>query len=239
MSDFKEKQRTLYKEIASQFDSKQKRDNRNHRNKIFATNNFLDIQNNDRVLEIGVGSGIHAHYMVSLNLNKEFSFVGVDYSSDMLNVSKEKLIKFNNVELHEMDGEKLLFEDESFDKVYISGSLHHFPNPEKGISELLRDLKKTGKFCIMEPNYIFPTNFYACHKIEEEKNKRLMRRDNFKKWLSKHRNVSYKIVNFAYTPPFPKIFIPIYNLLDMFISYLYPLNRLSVMLFVMGDKHNV
>lgn len=235
MSDFKNQQKDHYKQLANKFDAEQNRDNRNHRNKIFAISDFLDIKENEKVLEVGIGTGIHAKYL--LQLNKNFYFTGVDLSADMLGEAQKKLKDFDNISLKEMDGENLDFEEGTFDKVYISGSLHHYPNPEKGISEILRVLKKGGKFCIMEPNHLFPTNFIAARRVEEEKNIRLMKVKNFKKWLSPHKDIKYKIINFAYTPPFPKFMLPFFNLADKIIKYLYPLNKVSVMLFICGQKN--
>jgi ubiquinone/menaquinone biosynthesis C-methylase UbiE len=231
---FKKSQEKYYQNLAKKFDLEQKRENRNHINKIKAISNFLDIKKGDKVLEIGVGTGIHGSYLLKLNKIK-FIFTGVDLSKEMLIEARKKLKKYSNVKLKQMDGENLKFKDNYFDKVYISGSLHHFPNPKKGIEEILRILKKGGKFCIMEPNYYFPTNYYSANTITEEKNIRLMKRKNFKEWLV-NKKINYTIKNFAYTPPFPKFLIPMYNILDKVISKIPILNRLSVMLFIKGMK---
>jgi len=233
MGDFKELQKESYAKLAKNFDSVQKRENRNHINKIIKISKFLNIRKRDRVLEIGVETGIHANYL--LNMNKiKFEFIGVDFSEEMLSEAKKKL-KDYKIKLQQMDGENLKFKDNYFDKVYISGSLHHFSNPQRGINEILRVLKKNGKFCIMEPNYYFPTNFYSAHVIKEEKNIKLMKRQNFKKWLS-NKKINYRIKNFAYTPPFPKFLIPLYNIIDKMLNLMPILGRLSVMLFITGEK---
>jgi len=231
---FRELQKETYAQLAGKFDKVQKRKNRNHYNKIKKIINFLDIKDNEKVLEIGVGTGIHAEYLFN-NCHKNFIFYGVDLSKEMLLQTRKKLGNKKNIKLRIMDGENLKFKDNSFDKVYISGSLHHYNNPEKGISEILRVLKKGGKFCIMEPNYIFPTNLYSAHFIKEEKNMKLMKRKNFLRWLSK-KNVNFKFVNFAYTPPFPKSFIPMYNVLDKILFNIPLLNKLSIMVFISGRK---
>lgn len=137
----------------------------------------------------------------------------------MLKVSAEKLKRKNNIKLMNMRWENLKFEDKTFDKIYISGSLHHFEDPYKGILEILRVLKPGGRFCIMEPNYFFPTNKRAAHFVEEEIHMQLMKRKNFKKWFneaSRMYKFEYWILNFAYIPPFPKVLIPFYDILDSY-----------------------
>src|SRR3989338_7789765 len=124
-SKFSKLQRESYTRLASNFDCFQRRENRNHLNKIKAISSFLNVNEGDNVLEIGVGTGIHANYFLKLN-NFNFNFIGIDLSYDMLIESKKKLMGFDNVTLKQMDGENLHFKNETFDKVYISGSLHHF-----------------------------------------------------------------------------------------------------------------
>ena len=235
LSNFKKIQVETYSKLADSFDKKQKRENRNHINKINAIRDFFNIQRKDRVLELGVGTGIHAYHLLK-SAPKDVSYYGIDLSESMLEQSKKRLSEFKNVKLLSMEGENLKFKNNFFDKVFISGSLHHFEIPQKGISEMIRVLKKGGRFCIMEPNYMFPTNFISSIVLPEEKNISLMKKRLFKKWLN-HKNVSYNIENFAYTPPFPKIFIPFYNILDKIIAKIPVINKISVMLFVKGIKN--
>jgi len=68
---------------------------------------------------------------------------------------------------------------------------------------MLRVLKRGGGFCTMEPNYIFPTNLFAAPLKKEEYGMRLIRKAKLMKWLGIH-DVEHEILNFAYTPPFPK-----------------------------------
>jgi ubiquinone/menaquinone biosynthesis C-methylase UbiE len=235
LQDFQNLQIKTYKKLASKFDKEQNRDNRNHLNKIKAINNFLKIENEEKILEIGIGTGIHAKYLLDFNKDKNFDFYGIDISQDMLNEAKKRLGE--GVRLIPMSGEGIKFGDDYFDKIYISGSLHHFNDPGLGIREILRVLKPGGKFCIMEPNILFPTNFIASRTLPEEINMRLMNGSNFKKWLSRYDNVKYEITNFAYTPPFPKSLIGFYDIFDKIISKIPLLKRFSVMLFIRGSKN--
>jgi ubiquinone/menaquinone biosynthesis C-methylase UbiE len=237
LSNFKKIQVETYSKLAESFDKKQKRENRNHINKIKAIEDFLELKKGDNVLELGVGTGIHADHLLN-SVKGEIQYFGIDLSDDMLKKAKERLSKYKNIKLLNMEGEDLKFKDNSFDKVFISGSLHHFENPAKGISEIIRVLKNKGKFCIMEPNHIFPTNFLSSIILPEEKNISLMKKKLFNKWL-KDKKINYSIENFAYTPPFPKFMIQTYDLIDNFIKRIPLLNKFSVMLFIKGVKNEI
>lgn len=139
--------------------------------------------------------------------------------------------------LSNMDGERLAFKDETFDKVYISGSLRHFHSHEAGIRELIRVLKRNGRFCIMEPNYLFPTNYYAAHVKLEEHNIRLITKKNLRLWL-KRADVDFVADNFAYTPPFPKMLLPLFDRIDNILECCPGLNRFSIMLLARGVKRS-
>jgi len=55
-------------------------------------------------------------------------------------------------ELLEMDAQRLLFADASFDLVYSFHALEHIENPTQALSEMARVLKPGGAFCIGTPN---------------------------------------------------------------------------------------
>ena len=56
-----------------------------------------------------------------------------------------------DVEFLVADGQATPFADASFDTVVISNSLHHIPDPRKGLSEAARMLKPGGLLYVMEP----------------------------------------------------------------------------------------
>jgi ubiquinone/menaquinone biosynthesis C-methylase UbiE len=237
MKKFKILQKRHYDKIANSFDKKQKRDNRNHLNKIKAISEFLRVKNGEKVLEIGIGTGIHAYYFCNLNKKKNFKFYGLDLSNKMLMEARRRLNGLGfEAEFVQGDGENLPFKEESFDKVYISGSLHHFFSPQKGVKEILRVLKKGGKFCIMEPNPLFFLNLFASLVNPLERNIRKMTVKNFRFWLTDANHCEYSIINFAYTPPRPKNLIAIFDIFDKIFSVTPLLKNFSIMIFVFGSK---
>lgn len=231
---FKKIQQDFYSKEATFFDVKQRRENRNHFNKIKAISDFLGIVAGDKVLEVGTGTGIHATYLLKRNVGN-FLLSCSDLSISMLLEARKKIGESANVQYIVLEGERLPFADESFDKVFLSGALHHFFSPSQGISEILRVLKKNGRFCIMEPNYLFPTNFWGAWFRMEERGIKNMTRGKFSAWLAEN-NVSYEIDNFAYTPPFPRWMHPCWDVLDWMLGRIPYVKRVSVMLFVQGVK---
>src|SRR5438034_5820403 len=75
----------------------------------------MGIKAGDRVLEVGVGTGINASLYP-----RECSVVGIDLSGPMLEKARERVARkdIRNVRLLEMDAADLKFADDSFDIVY-------------------------------------------------------------------------------------------------------------------------
>ncbi len=104
------------------------------------------IQDGDRILEVGVGTGISlALYPDSCNV------VGVDLTRKMLEKAKEKkdAMQLENVDLLEMDAENLTFADNSFDHSVAAFVVTVVPNPEKMVAEMKRVTKKDGTIVIL------------------------------------------------------------------------------------------
>ena len=75
----------------------------------------MGIKPGDRVLEVGVGTGINAALYP-----RDCSVTGIDLSSSMLEKARERVARkgVRNVRLLEMDAADLKFADDSFDIVY-------------------------------------------------------------------------------------------------------------------------
>lgn len=91
------------------------------------------------VLDYGCGTALF--YPRIKKRNKKASYTGIDLSKEMLDAARKK---HKGIELIEADAEKLPLPKESFDLVIGRGILHHLPNPEKGLKEVGRVLKKKG-----------------------------------------------------------------------------------------------
>ncbi|WP_242610464.1 bifunctional demethylmenaquinone methyltransferase/2-methoxy-6-polyprenyl-1,4-benzoquinol methylase UbiE [Ancylomarina subtilis] len=103
-----------------------------------------------RMLDIATGTGDFA--IAALKLNPD-SVVGIDISTEMLAVGREKIIKKglqDKISLFEGDSENIQFGDNSFDAITVAFGVRNFENLEKGISEMYRVLDKGGKLVVLE-----------------------------------------------------------------------------------------
>jgi ubiquinone/menaquinone biosynthesis C-methylase UbiE len=106
-----------------------------------------------KVLDVGTGRGGFIDTLIK-TLKAYDSFVGIDYypsdesRKDM--ESARKRFEGKPVQFLQMNAENLEFEDESFDTVCISHSLHHLANIDRVMTEMKRVLRKGGNFILQE-----------------------------------------------------------------------------------------
>lgn len=98
------------------------------------------------VLEIGCGMGSHSLKM-SGNA-KSHCALDLNFSSAVLAKRRFEIFESPGNILN-ADAEYLPFNDESFDRVYSLGVIHHTPDTEKAISEISRVMKSGGDAIIM------------------------------------------------------------------------------------------
>ncbi|WP_028393309.1 class I SAM-dependent methyltransferase [Bacillus cihuensis] len=98
-----------------------------------------------KVLVIGVGTGADLPYL----LNKGYKITAIDYSTDMLKQSKKKFAD-PSITFREMDAQQLLFENETFDFIVANLTLTVVPDAKKTIKEMVRVLKKNGRFLVFD-----------------------------------------------------------------------------------------
>lgn len=185
-------QKEYYNEQAAAFDTGNAifhRANRNHYKKIDKIMDLLNVAkvdfSNGQILEIGMGTGIHAHRLLERYPN--VNYIGCDLSCSMIHIAKLRLLPKKETQVDckfiIANGEKLPFKDDTFDGVFISGSLHHFSNPFNGFKEAVRVTRPGCRIVVMEPNWIFPTNLLPALCNKYERNILKMQQQNFKKWL--------------------------------------------------------
>jgi demethylmenaquinone methyltransferase/2-methoxy-6-polyprenyl-1,4-benzoquinol methylase len=112
--------------------------------------NELREINPKRILDIATGTGDFA--IANLKLKPE-EVVGIDISSGMLEVGKEKMKKKKVDHIVSMqlgDSEDLPFEDNYFDGLTVGFGVRNFENLEKGLAEMLRVIRPGGKAIILE-----------------------------------------------------------------------------------------
>lgn len=100
------------------------------------------------LLEIGVGNGNHLH------LYKSHTITAIDTSRKMLEGARK--LNLAHIELVQMDGEKLLFQDQTFDYIILSHVIAVVNNPDRLLEEVHRVLKPNGQIFIL--NHFTPRN---------------------------------------------------------------------------------
>lgn len=113
----------------------------------------LDVKRGETVLEIGFGTGHCLKQMVE-TVGEEGRVYGIDISSGMLEVSKQRLEEaglLDGVKLYCQDALKMPYEDNKFDAVFMSFSLELFDTPEisKVLDKIERVLKPNGRLGVV------------------------------------------------------------------------------------------
>ena len=117
----------------------------------------MNIQPGERVLEVGVGTGIN----LSL-YPKNCSVTGIDFSGSMLEKARERAARkeIRNVRLVQMDAADLKFADDSFDIVYAPYLISVVPDPIKVAREMRRVCRPGGRIVLLN-HFLSPNVFLS------------------------------------------------------------------------------
>ena len=121
--------------------------------------------NPDTVLDIATGTGDLAINLAETNATK---IVGLDISSGMLEIGKQKINKKSlesKIEMVLGDSENMPFEDDSFDAITVAFGVRNFETLENGLKEIYRVLKPNGTFVILETSVPTKTPFKQGYKF--------------------------------------------------------------------------
>ncbi len=120
--------------------------NGNEKNRLMQYLSLLDIKNNDKVIEISIGTGRNIKY-----LNRGAEFYGVDISLEMLKKCQKKMKRLNReITLIQAEAEFLPIKDGLFDIVFSAGGFNFFNDPGKAVIEMLRIAKSGTKILITD-----------------------------------------------------------------------------------------
>lgn len=113
--------------------------------------NILKKNNPSVILDVATGTADVA--ISTANIIQPESIVGIDISSEMLEVGKKKISQMGldqTISLKLGDSEAIEFGDNTFDAATVAFGVRNFENLEKGLSEMLRVVKKGGTVLILE-----------------------------------------------------------------------------------------
>ena len=110
---------------------------------------MLALNGDELVLDVATGTG-----RVARPLSKHIKsgrIVGVDQAFAMLDVGRQHKDPIPHYEQSAGEADKLPFKTNTFDRAFVSFSLHHFGNSAGVVQEVLRVLKGGGRFVVLDP----------------------------------------------------------------------------------------
>lgn len=106
----------------------------------------LNIQNGDKVLIVGCGTGLDLKY-----IKIKCDITAIDITPVMIKKTRKRASKLNkSINTLVMDAENLDFKDETFDKVIMHTILTVVSNPVSSFKEAERVLKEGGYMTILD-----------------------------------------------------------------------------------------
>ena len=115
----------------------------------------MGIKPGERVLEVGVGTGIN-----TLLYPRDCSVTGIDLTGSMLDKARDRIARegIQNVRLLEMDAADLKFADSAFDIVYAPYLISVVPDPVAVAREM-------GRVCRSGGRIIFLNHFRSANPV--------------------------------------------------------------------------
>lgn len=109
----------------------------------------LNISKENKILELGHGNAGHVEFLFEQAEN--LKYYGLEMSELMFQEARQ--INRNYVSQKQAffslyDGNKIPFEDESFDKIFTVNTIYFWQEPQKLLLEIYRVLKPNGNFCL-------------------------------------------------------------------------------------------
>lgn len=110
----------------------------------------LDIKENERVLDVGTGTGVLIPFIKKLNKNGYIR--GVDLSNGMIEVVRKKYKHIPNLDFEIIDVENEVIK-EKYNKIILYSMFPHLENKTKTIKTLVKNnLSENGKLMIAHSN---------------------------------------------------------------------------------------
>ncbi len=118
----------------------------------------------DAILDIATGKGA-VLFPAAKAVGETGKASGIDISPQMIMEAKKRS-PYSWISLQEMDAEKLLFADKSFDIVYIAFGLFFLPNVLEALRECTRVLKPKGRLAVSVWGDRSPIEEWLSHRVQ-------------------------------------------------------------------------
>ena len=109
----------------------------------------LTLKEGELILDLATGTGRVARPLSKAMRNGHI--VGVDQALAMLDVGHHHADPIPSYDQAAGEADKLPFKTNTFDRAFVSFSLHHFGNSSGVVGEVLRVLKNGGRFVVLDP----------------------------------------------------------------------------------------
>ncbi|ELZ30462.1 methylase involved in ubiquinone/menaquinone biosynthesis [Halogeometricum pallidum JCM 14848] len=110
---------------------------------------LLDIQPDDRVLDVGSGTGFATEGLLRYTDDVH----ALDQSIHQMEKAFAKFGRNDRVRFYRGDAERLPFKDDSFDVLWSSGSIEYWPNPVDALEEFRRVVEPGNRVLVVGPDY--------------------------------------------------------------------------------------
>lgn len=110
-------------------------------------------QPGEKVLEAGCGIGAQTVILSKNSPGADITSIDISDDSLKLAMQRAKNHGLSNVSFRQADIFNLLFDDESFDHVFVCFVLEHLEHPLEALKKLMRVLKKGGTITVIEGDH--------------------------------------------------------------------------------------
>jgi SAM-dependent methyltransferase len=112
----------------------------------------MNVQPDDRILDVGCGSGWATRLMAQKAAAGKV--VGIDISDEMIELARSTSLEFPNVQYEVATAESLPFSDNEFTQVFSMESLYYYSNMVAALREIHRVTTDGGSFVTVIDLYL-------------------------------------------------------------------------------------
>lgn len=115
----------------------------------------LQLEKSSKILDVGTGRGRVATTLALSGyqvLTGEPAEDHSEYAKQAWRLEAQQVGVEDSITFRAFNAEKMPFDDQSFDAVFMMGALHHMSDPSSAVAECIRVLAPKGVISILEPN---------------------------------------------------------------------------------------